>query len=269
MLRNRRESAEVRCSRRLLNTLLRDERLVRRGERGEAFFEAPALFVRHAGVEIGMVGAGQATIRTLDFQGIRAWRDAEDLPGLGALRIACLRCGARPGRVSGGAIAGAATSAEKLRRAKRKIGERAARSADGDVKEDARVGELLEKLQPTEELPAEGRSDHRRRELEIGDQHFTKEAARCDRTKDRSAQGVFVDRAIAAEHVRERGPRAVDFHGHDEPGADVNAVDAPAVFGEGERATGVRAVEAAEEITERRQAKPTREQHPFGDSSAR
>ena len=216
-----------------------------------------------------MVGACQATVRALDFQGIGVRRDAEDLPGLGAFRIARLGRGAGPWGVSARAIPGAATSAEKLRRTEWEIGERTSGGADGDVEENARVGELLEKLQATKELPAEGRSYHRGGELEIGDQHFSKEAARGDRSKNGAAERVLVDRAIAAEDVGERGARSVDFHGDDEAGADVNPVDATTVFGKSERAGGVGAVEATEEITERRQAKPTRELHPFGDSSAR
>jgi hypothetical protein len=213
----------------------------------------------------------EASVRALHFGEIGADRDSERT-GCGELaRIdrgvhsyvrLSVACDARRFRRLRRALTQTRTAREKFFRQERAIGERAAWCTKRDAKTYLRVRQQLENAKTREELTTQTSFDDRWRETKVGREHFTVQALRSHRAKERTPQRLVVDRFVCAKNFGKRLRCAIDFDRDDQARRKMNAMRPPARHAELQRPRRRRAMHDAEEIPKRRRSQSTRKLHP-------
>jgi hypothetical protein len=122
------------------------------------------------------------------------------------------------------------------------------RGPDGDTEADARIGKLLESLQPSRELPAKRAPDHHGRDMKLADEDLSVKPLGSQRSKKRALDEILVGRRLASQDFGQRGSRRVELHRHDQTARDVNAVGAAPILDELQGPGGFAPVQDAEEV---------------------
>jgi hypothetical protein len=137
----------------------------------------------------------------------------------------------------------------------------ASRRPNRDSEADARIGELLESLQPRGELPPKSTPDDGGRNMKLADQDLTVQLLGSERPEKRPSQDVFVRRRLAAQDFRERRRRGVELNGDNETARHMDAVNAPAILDELESPGGLASMKSTEKIAETSRTEPARKEH--------
>jgi hypothetical protein len=116
------------------------------------------------------------------------------------------------------------------------------------AKANARIGQLLENLQPCGELPPKSTPDHRRRKVKLANQDLAVEPLGSERAEKRPSQDVFVCRRLTAQDFRERRRRGVELYGDYETACHMDTVNAPTILDELERPSSLSSMKSTEKI---------------------
>jgi hypothetical protein len=173
----------------------------------------------------------------------------------------------------GATLAGPSAAMEKVARLKRRAPmrladiarrvtpERAPRRSNRNTETDACIGQLLERLEPSDELLPKGATHYGGRNVEVTNQDLAMKPLRSQRAEKRASQHVFVGRWLAAQDFGQRRRSRVELDGDNEAASHVNAVRSSSILDELQGACGLPSMKSTKKITETGRAEPAGKKH--------